>query len=143
MCINVNILSKKYSIPAKKLFIIASLSGAQIQGNDICGDLNEVLIEKYKYIENMIKNDEIVILDDVRFVDLFKNEYNIVRAYNKLFVTRRVPIPLNILSRYPEIKKNAILLGNRYYITPSQYLKLKILMQKDNERVETIVIDVD
>jgi len=142
MCVDVNVLAKKYSIPAKKLLIIASLSGAYIEGEKVCGDIDEVLIKKYKEIENRINNDEIVEIDNELMADLFR-EYNIIKAYGTLFVTRRIPVSSDILAKFPCIRRTAVILGNIYYITPAQYLKLKILMQKEKERVETIVIDVD
>lgn len=144
MCVDVNTLAKKYSIPPKKILIIASISGAYIDKNQICGELDEKLINKYKEIEEELNEDAIVELDDSRLLELFKDGgYNIIRAYNTLFVTRRIPVKADILAKFPEIKRFAVLLGNTYYVTPSQYLKLKILMQKEKERVKTLEINLD
>lgn len=142
MCVPIDSLVKKYSISSQELMILASKSGAYIDRGQVCGNIDEKLILKYKEIQGAIENDEIVELDDVRLKDVFK-KYNIITAYNSLFITRRIPVPSNILSRFPDIKKHAVLLGNTYYVSPIQFAKLQYQIKKEKERLKTITINID
>lgn len=142
MCVSIKELAKKYSIRADKLLLLADFSGAMVEGDKICGDINEDLIRKYFEIKNALDNDEIVPLDDVNFAYLFPG-YNVIRAYKTLHITSRVRVPGKMLERYPEIKRTAIYFGNTYYIPKSAYFLLKKIMQKEKKSVQTIEIEID
>lgn len=137
-------LGKKLGISHDKLIIIASMSGAVVDWKKglpyICGELDNKIVNDYVDIIKRVNNNEIVEIDR-NMLSLFRRGYTLISAYGSLYVTRRVIVPSEYLSKFPEYKEQVILFANKYYLPPEILMQIKIAMKREEQRKNVIIID--
>jgi len=140
-CYNLSHMMLKYGVGKDKMLIIASMSGTKIDWKKdtavICGVIDENLVNRYKEILNGVNNNKIVEVDS-NMISLFK-DFKIINAYNKLFVTRMIPIRGDMV-KYAD-RKQIVYFANRYYVPPEVMLDIKAKISAEKKRKNVIVID--